>query len=68
MKVREFAEKVERLCEFLLERVPSSEEREEIVKLKEAAGDLQFDSDSRENLFEGLSNHIRGFYPPEESK
>lgn len=68
MRIREFAEKVERLCEFLLERVPVSEEREEIIKLKEAAGDLQFDSDSRENLFEGLSNHIRGVYPPEESK
>jgi hypothetical protein len=65
MKVKEFAEKVERLCEFLLDRVPSSEEREEVIKLKEAAGDLQFDS-QHDNLFEGLSNHIRGL--PEDKK
>lgn len=65
MKVKEFAEKVERLCEFLLDRVPDSVEREEVIKLKEAAGDLQFDS-SCENLFEGLSDHIRGI--PKETK
>lgn len=60
MRVEEFAEKVERLCEFLLDKVPNnSEERTEIVKLKEAAGDLQFDPDYT-GLLDGLSNHMRG--------
>jgi len=61
MKVKEFAEKVERLCEFLLDRVPTSEEREEVIKLRDAAADLQFDSNCT-NLFEGLSDHMRGIH------
>lgn len=62
MHVKEFADKVERLCAFLLDRVPpGSEERVEIIKLKEAAADLQFDQDYT-NLFEGLSNHMRGIH------
>mgnify|MGYP003575378356 CR=1 FL=1 len=60
MHVKEFAEKVERMCEFLLDKVPEgSDDRVEIIKLKEAAGDLQFDP-NYEGLFDGLGAHIRG--------
>jgi hypothetical protein len=64
MQIKEFAERVERLCEFLLEKGPIDDDREVIEHLKEAAADLQFSHDYP-TLFEGLSNHMRGLIPKE---
>jgi hypothetical protein len=58
--VKEFAKRVERLCEFLLDRVERDGNKDvvEIQKIKEDAADLQ--AGDNEFTFEGLSDHMRG--------
>lgn len=57
-EIREFGRRVERLCEFLLDKVEDSDERDEIIKIKEESQDIQYNPTT--DLFVGLSNHIQG--------
>lgn len=41
-EVRKFAEKVERLCEFLIEKSTHSDDRNALINLKDEAADLLF--------------------------
>ena len=58
--IRDFAERVERLCDFLLDGLEKdgSDDVVELQKIKKDAADLQ--SKNASVSIEGLSNHIRG--------
>lgn len=61
--IREFAEKVERLCDFVLDRADThdSPDKRALQRLKEDAADIQFMADNKPfELLTGLDNHLRG--------
>jgi hypothetical protein len=60
--ITEFAERVERMCEFILEGVEKdgSEDVVIIQKLKKDAADLQFIKKNANVSIEGLDAYIRG--------
>jgi len=59
--IKEFAERVERLCDFLLDGLEKdgSDDVVELQKIKKDAADLQSTKNANVSI-EGLSNHIRG--------
>jgi hypothetical protein len=63
--IQEFARRVERLCDFLLEGVEKdgSDDVVEIQEIKKNAADLQFIKGSVS--IEGLSNYMRGIVKSE---
>jgi hypothetical protein len=70
-EIRQFAERVERLCDYLLDRVKEkdgSPDLNVIVDLKEDAANLQFDLDKVAifDAFSGLHNYVHGL-PPQEN-
>ena len=59
--IKDFALRVERLCNFLLNKIDVKDGSDDIViiqKLKDDAADLQFKADSM--FFEGLHKYIHG--------
>lgn len=56
-EVEEFARRVERLCDFLLDKLPEGEDRDVLQKLKEEAADIQF---NHSEVLEGLDKYMRG--------
>jgi hypothetical protein len=62
IQIKEFAQRVERLCDFLLAQVKDNEESGSddllvIKSLKEDAANLQFD---QLRTFDGLDNFMKG--------
>ena len=67
IEIKEFAQRVERLCDFLLSRNDESVIREGsddfrvIERLKEDAADLMFDNaETVSRALEGLHNYMNG--------
>ena len=60
--IKNFAERVERLCDFLLEGLEKdgSDDVVELQKMKKDAADLQFITRNANVSIEGLSSYIRG--------
>lgn len=60
--IKKFAERVERLCDFLLEGVEKdgSNDVVEIQNIKKDAADIQFITRNANVSIEGLSDYIRG--------
>lgn len=61
--LKEFAERVERVCEFFLSQTEAdgSEDRRIIEDLKEVAANIQFDQAVLKfDLLKGLSDHMSG--------
>lgn len=60
--IREFAEQVERLCDFLLGGVEKDGSEDVVIlqKLKQDATDLQLITRNSNVSIEGLSNHLKG--------
>ena len=63
--IKSFAERVERLCEFLLQNLErdGSDDVVAIQKIQEDAADLQCQQNFANVSIDGLSSYIRG-YPP----
>jgi cell shape-determining protein MreC len=58
-EIKSFAMRVERICDFLLNKTEThSEDKETIQKLKEEAADIQAD---RLDSLTGLNDYMRGF-------
>lgn len=57
----EFAERVERVCDFLLDKVPKDGSADVLLlqQLKEDAANIQFQR-VHPSLLEGLDKHVRG--------
>ena len=65
IEIKEFAKRVERLCDFLLAQVTDKEElgSEDILvikDLKEDAADLQFDREHISHTVKGLDSFMKG--------
>jgi hypothetical protein len=64
IEIKEFAKRVERLCDFLLSQVPSEEtgsaDISVIQVLKDDAADIQFDRAHISQKFNGLDNYMKG--------
>jgi|RhiMethySRZTD1v2_1073278.scaffolds.fasta_scaffold35197_13 hypothetical protein len=62
-----FAERVERLCDFLLDGLEKDGSHDVLViqKLKEDSADLQSIKKNVNVSIEGLDNHMRGILKPE---
>lgn len=60
--IKDFAERVERLCDFLLDKVEKdgSDDVVELQSLKKDAADIQFVSSNRHVSIDGLRSYIRG--------
>lgn len=59
--IKDFALRVERLCDFLLNKIDIKDGSDDVViiqKLKDDAADLQFEADSM--FFKGLNEYIHG--------
>jgi hypothetical protein len=58
---REFAERVERLCDFILSRIPNdSADKRVVEQLKEDAADFQTKYEFHSISLFGLDDHMRG--------
>lgn len=59
--LKEFAQRVERMCDFFLNRVEKngSQDRKVIEDLKEDAADLQI-HESKSSTVDGLRNYMHG--------
>lgn len=59
-EVKEFARKVERLCEWLTAKATHSDDIDAVKRLSEDAADLQFaDVDARTIAVEGIADVLR---------
>lgn len=60
--IQNFAERVERLCDFLLDDIEKNGTRDVVVlqKLKEDAANIQFIDHNSFIMTEGLADHILG--------
>lgn len=72
VEIKEFAERVERMCDFLIGKVIEENGRDEsndlkiIEDLKEDAADIQFDRvHAGTKAIEGLSDYMHGVIPKE---
>lgn len=66
LEIRDFARRVERLCDFFLARISEEENRDDspnlkvLDELKEEAADIQFYYTETSESLKGLSEYMRG--------
>ena len=65
IEIKEFAQRVERVCDFLLAKASDAGETGSddilvIEELKNDAADIQFGRKESLNLFSGLEKHVKG--------
>jgi hypothetical protein len=64
--IQDFAKRVERLCEFLLDKLELDAEDNDVIQdLRNTAADIQFE---KLDIVRGLANHVRGFPTASEEK
>jgi len=74
IEIREFAQRVERLCDFLLNRMREEGSKDKstsarvIEDLRNDAADIQFHRLNYPDMFDGLDNFMRGIPLKEEHK
>ena len=66
IEIREFAQRVERLCDFLLNRMREEGTKDKsanariIEDLRDDAADIQFNRTQIPDIFDGLEAYVRG--------
>ena len=56
-EIKDFAIRVERLCDFLLDKIPEGDDRDVLHRLKDDAADIQV---GNYGVLNGLENYMRG--------